>query len=124
MSDKKDYFVGNGVSLILTANIIVSYPSDAKSIIRCELNWKTGSTIYQSDQYSQFNSKEPVYTAGALIYLLLIIVYSYFYTGIIFNAIEVAHDRRIYSSNTKEHVYKYPCCSDDRHCRGSSIQGN
>lgn len=61
MSDKKDYFVGNGVSLILIANIIVSYPSDAKSIIRCELNWKTGSTIYQSDQYSQFNSKEPVY---------------------------------------------------------------
>ena len=34
MSDMKNYFIGNGVSLILTANIIASYPSDIKSIIR------------------------------------------------------------------------------------------
>lgn len=171
MSDMKNYFIGNGVSLILTANIIASYPSDIKSIIRliasvkddqkkiiisivvitaivilfmftyfingCEkqikivYSNKTGGgegtipiklctggvvpVIFASSIMAfpvtiasligkenipfiklintacWFDPKSPIYSFGAFIYLLLIILYSYFYTNITFNASEVAH---------------------------------
>ena len=171
MSDMKNYFIGNGVSLILTANIIASYPSDIKSIIRliasvkddqkkiiisivvitaivilfmftyfingCEkqikivYSNKTGGgegtipiklctggvvpVIFASSIMAfpvtiasligkenipfiklintacWFDPKSPIYSFGAFIYLLLIIMYSYFYTNITFNASEVAH---------------------------------
>ena len=38
-----------------------------------------------------FDPKSPIYSFGAFIYLLLIVLYSYFYTNITFNATEVAH---------------------------------
>lgn len=190
MSDMKNYFIGNGVSLILTANIIASYPSDIKSIIRliasvkddqkkiiisivvitaivilfmftyfingCEkqikivYSNKTGGgegtipiklctggvvpVIFASSIMAfpvtiasligkenipfiklintacWFDPKSPIYSFGAFIYLLLIILYSYFYTNITFNASEVAHSIQKSDGIIRNKVWaKYSC---------------
>ncbi len=42
------------------------------------------------NQSSWCNPKEPIYTIGLLIYIVLVVFFAYFYTSITFNPIEVA----------------------------------
>ncbi len=40
------------------------------------------------------NPKEPVYTIGLLVYLVLLVVFAYFYTSITFNPVEIANNMK------------------------------
>lgn len=76
-----------GVVPVIFASSIMAFPVTIASLIGKE----NISFIKLINTACWFDPKSPIYSFGAFIYLLLIIMYSYFYTNITFNASEVAH---------------------------------
>ena len=76
-----------GVVPVIFASSIMAFPVTIASLIGKE----NIPFIKLINTACWFDPKGPIYSFGAFIYLLLIILYSYFYTNITFNASEVAH---------------------------------
>lgn len=77
-----------GVVPVIFASSIISFPVMIAGFLgKSDLKW-----IRILDTGSWFQAGEPIYTLGVLLYLGLILAYSYFYTSITFNPTEVAHN--------------------------------
>ena len=108
--------VGNGISIVLTINIISRVPSDLTLLYE---NFIKGKTIAKGTlagliiaavillvvvlvlilngaerripvQYNWCNPKQLQYTWGLVLYIVLCVFFAYFYTSITFNPLEVA----------------------------------
>ena len=53
-----------------------------------------GMILGMLNQNNWFNFKQPVYSVGLVLYIVLIIFFAYFYTSITFNPIEVADNMK------------------------------
>jgi len=76
-----------GVMPVIFASSFLSFP-----IIICRLLGKNPKIINYLNSGNWFVLSRPVYTAGYLFYVLLVIFFGYFYTSISFNSYEVAEN--------------------------------
>ena len=84
----------SGVIPVIFASSIMQFP-----IIICSFIGTTGSGIWaeilkglNSDNWC--NPKQPIYSIGLLVYILLVIFFAYFYTSISFNPLMVADNMK------------------------------
>ena len=82
-----------GVIPVIFAQSLLQTP-----VMICQLLGKTGGTgfwgkiLMGMSQSNWFRTDRPVYTIGAVVYVLLIIGFAYFYTEITFNPLEIAEN--------------------------------
>ena len=80
-----------GVMPVIFAQSLMQMPLMIASLFRLGNGTGIGSKILQGlNQNNWFNPSSWVYTVGALLYLMLLIAFAYFYTSITFNPYEVA----------------------------------
>lgn len=79
-----------GVIPIIFAGSLMSMPVVISQFFKIDAGSIGGKIIKALNQSSWCNPKEPIYTIGLLIYIVLVIFFAYFYTSITFNPIEVA----------------------------------
>ncbi len=84
-----------GVIPVIFAQSLLQTP-----VIICTLLGKTGGTGFWAhvlkgmSQGNWFNPNEWIYTIGAIVYVLLVIAFAYFYTSITFNPLEIADNMK------------------------------
>lgn len=84
-----------GVIPVIFAQSLMMFP-----VIICNLIGKTGGTtiwgkiLNMLTQSNWFDSANPLYSIGLVIYILLIIAFAYFYTSITFNPLEIADNMK------------------------------
>jgi len=84
-----------GVIPVIFASSLMSMPSIIAAFLGKSEGTGIGSQIMKAmSQNNWFNFKEPVYTLGFLLYMLMIVFFAYFYTSITFNPIEVADNMK------------------------------
>jgi len=84
-----------GVIPVIFASSLMSMPSIIAAFMGKSNGTGIGSQIMKAmSQNNWFNFKEPVYTLGFLLYMLMIVFFAYFYTSITFNPIEVADNMK------------------------------
>jgi len=85
---------GNVIPIIF-ASSIMQFP-----VVISQLLGKSGGTsiwghiLRALSTSNWFNAATPVYTIGALVYILLVIFFAYFYTSITFNPLEIADNMK------------------------------
>ncbi len=84
-----------GVIPIIFAQSLMQFPVVIASILGKGNGTGIGSKILHglSQQY-WCNPKQPVYTIGLLVYIVLVIAFAYFYTSITFNPLEIANNMK------------------------------
>lgn len=84
-----------GVIPVIFASSLMSMPSIIAMFLGKNEGTGVGATILgMLNQQKWFNPKEPIYTIGFLLYVLMIVFFAYFYTSITFNPIEVADNMK------------------------------
>jgi len=84
-----------GVIPVIFASSLMSMPSIIAAFMGKSNGTGIGSHIMKAmSQNNWFDFKEPVYTLGFLLYMLMIVFFAYFYTSITFNPIEVADNMK------------------------------
>ncbi len=79
-----------GVIPIIFAGSLMSMPGVISQFFKMDADSIGAKIIKMLNQSSWCNPKEPIYTIGLLIYIVLVVFFAYFYTSITFNPIEVA----------------------------------
>ncbi len=79
-----------GVIPIIFAGSLMSMPVVISQFFKMDADSIGAKIIKMLNQSSWCNPKEPIYTIGLLIYIVLVVFFAYFYTSITFNPIEVA----------------------------------
>jgi len=77
-----------GVIPVIFASSIMSFPG----IIAMFAGKKAGFILTMLNESNWFDRSRPIYTIGAVIYVVLVIFFAYFYTSITFNPIEIANN--------------------------------
>ena len=75
-----------GVIPVIFASSLLSVPAIIASV--------GGHIIKGLSQSSWCNPKEPIYTLGLILYLVLLVFFAYFYTSITFNPLEIADNMK------------------------------
>ncbi len=84
-----------GVIPVIFASSIMSMPGLIATFMGKTGGDGIGSKIITGlSSSSWFNPKEPIYTLGVLLYIVLLIFFAYFYTSITFNPLEVADNMK------------------------------
>jgi preprotein translocase subunit SecY len=86
-----------GVIPVIFAASLMSIPSIIAAFAGVDTTNPTGiggKIIKGLSQSSWCNPKEPVYTIGLLVYIVLLVFFAYFYTSITFNPIEIADNMK------------------------------
>ena len=79
-----------GVIPIIFAGSLMSMPVVISQFFKMDADSIGAKIVKMLNQSSWCNPKEPIYTIGLLIYIVLVVFFVYFYTSITFNPIEVA----------------------------------
>ena len=79
-----------GVIPIIFAGSLMSMPVVISQFFKIDADSIGAKIVKMLNQSSWCNPKEPIYTIGLLIYIVLVVFFAYFYTSITFNPIEVA----------------------------------
>lgn len=79
-----------GVIPIIFAGSLMSMPVVISQFFKMDADSIGAKIVKMLNQSSWCNPKEPIYTIGLLIYIVLVVFFAYFYTSITFNPIEVA----------------------------------
>lgn len=85
----------SGVIPIIFASSLMQFPIIISYMLGKNTGTGIGSQILKGlDTSSWFNPEEPVYTWGLLLYVVLVIFFSYFYTSISFNPMLIADNMK------------------------------
>ena len=119
-----------GVIPVIFAQSLLQTPVIIASLLGKGNGTGIGSKILKGMSQSNWcNPKEPVYSIGLVVYIVLIIAFAYFYTSITFNPLEIANNMKkaggfipgIRPQLNGRSLYKSTCRHDDiaviaRHC--------
>lgn len=84
-----------GVIPVIFASSLMSIPQIVLSFTGKSAVGGVGGTILgMLNQNNWFNLRQPIYSVGLILYIVLIIFFAYFYTSITFNPIEVADNMK------------------------------
>lgn len=83
-----------GVIPVIFASSIMSTPVVISQLFNIDKTTFIGKLITLLSSSSWFRPEMPMYTFGALIYIVLIILFAYFYTSITFNPLEIADNMK------------------------------
>ena len=84
-----------GVIPVIFASSLMSMPTIISTFMGKTNGTGIGSKILKMlSQDNWFNTQEPIYTIGFVLYAVMIIFFAYFYTSITFNPIEVADNMK------------------------------
>lgn len=84
-----------GVIPVIFASSIMSFPVVIDQLFIKSTTATIGGKILKLlNTSSWFNPEEPIYSLGAIIYVVLIVLFAYFYTSITFNPLEVANNMK------------------------------
>ena len=84
-----------GVIPIIFAQSLMQFPVVIASLLGKGNGTGIGSKILKGLSQSNWcNPKEPIYSIGLAVYIVLIIAFAYFYTSITFNPLEVANNMK------------------------------
>ena len=84
-----------GVIPVIFASSLMSFPGVIASLIGKGGGTGVGSKILRAlSSGSWCNPKEPVYSLGLLLYIVLVVFFAYFYTSITFNPMEIADNMK------------------------------
>ena len=86
-----------GVIPVIFASSLLSVPAIIASFAGMNITNPTsvgGHIIKGLSQSSWCNPKEPIYTLGLILYLVLLVFFAYFYTSITFNPLEIADNMK------------------------------
>ncbi|PXV90110.1 protein translocase subunit secY/sec61 alpha [Lachnotalea glycerini] len=84
-----------GVIPIIFASSLMQFPVVIASLIGKNQGTGIGAKILKGLTSSNWcNPKEPIYSIGLLVYIVLVIFFAYFYTSITFNPMEVANNMK------------------------------
>ena len=84
-----------GVIPVIFASSLMSFPGVIASLIGKGGGTGMGSKILRAlSSGSWCNPKEPVYSLGLLLYIVLVVFFAYFYTSITFNPMEIADNMK------------------------------
>lgn len=83
-----------GVIPVIFASSLMSIPQIVLSFTGKSASGVGATILGMLNQNNWFNFKQPVYSVGLVLYIVLIIFFAYFYTSITFNPIEVADNMK------------------------------
>ena len=83
-----------GVIPVIFASSILSFPVVIAQFFKVDYSTIGGKVLLTLNSSNWFNSEQPIYSIGYVIYAVLIILFAYFYTSITFNPIEVANNMK------------------------------
>ena len=83
-----------GVIPVIFASSLMSIPQMVTAFMQKNPTGIVGTILGMLNQNNWFNFKQPVYSVGLVLYIVLIIFFAYFYTSITFNPIEVADNMK------------------------------
>lgn len=84
-----------GVIPVIFASSLMSFPGVIASLLGKGGGTGIGSKILRGlSSGSWCNPKEPVYSLGLLLYIVLVVFFAYFYTSITFNPMEIADNMK------------------------------
>lgn len=83
-----------GVIPVIFASSLMSIPQIILSFTGKSATGVAGTILGMLNQNNWFNFKQPIYSIGLVLYIVLIIFFAYFYTSITFNPIEVADNMK------------------------------
>ena len=83
-----------GVIPVIFASSLMSIPQMVTAFMQKNPTGIAGTILGMLNQNNWFNFKQPVYSVGLILYIVLIIFFAYFYTSITFNPIEVADNMK------------------------------
>ena len=87
--------VNTGVIPVIFAQSLLQTPVIIASLLGKGNGTGIGSKILKGMSQSNWcNPKEPVYSIGLVVYIVLIIAFAYFYTSITFNPLEIANNMK------------------------------
>ena len=85
----------SGVIPVIFAQSLLQTPVIIANLLRKGNGTGIGSKILKVMNQSYWcNPKEPIYSIGLVIYIVLLIVFAYFYTSITFNPLEIANNMK------------------------------
>ena len=79
-----------GVIPVIFASSLMSIPQIVMAFVQKSASGVGATILGMLNQNNWFNFKEPIYSVGLILYIVLIIFFAYFYTSITFNPMEVA----------------------------------
>jgi len=83
-----------GVIPVIFASSIMSFPVVIAQFITQDPKGIAGHILKLLNSSHWFKPAEPIYTIGAIIHMVLIVLFAYFYTSITFNPLEVANNMK------------------------------
>lgn len=83
-----------GVIPVIFASSLMSIPQMIVAFLQKTPTGVGGTILGMLNQNNWFNFKQPIYSVGLILYIVLIIFFAYFYTSITFNPIEVADNMK------------------------------
>lgn len=84
-----------GVIPVIFAQSIMQFPVVIAQILGKGNGTGIGSKILKGlNQSNWCDPKEPIYTIGLVVYIILVIAFAYFYTSITFNPLEIANNMK------------------------------
>ena len=83
-----------GVIPVIFASSLMSIPQIVMAFVQKSASGVGATILGMLNQNNWFNFKEPIYSVGLILYIVLIIFFAYFYTSITFNPIEVADNMK------------------------------
>ena len=84
-----------GVIPVIFASSLMSIPQMAMAFAgKSNAGGFAGTLVGMLNQNNWFNFRQPVYSIGLILYIVLIVFFAYFYTSITFNPIEVADNMK------------------------------
>ena len=83
-----------GVIPIIFASSIMQFPVIICTLLKVQATGFWGGVLKGLTSSNWCNPKQPIYSIGLLVYIILVIAFAYFYTSITFNPIEVANNMK------------------------------
>ncbi len=84
-----------GVIPVIFASSLMSFPSVIMALLGKSAGTGIGGKILMGLSSSNWcNPKQPVYSLGLLLYIVLVVFFAYFYTSITFNPLEIANNMK------------------------------
>ena len=81
-----------GVIPVIFAGSLLSLPVVISQFVTIDSTSIWSKVLMTMNQANWMNPKEPIYSIGLLVYIILVVFFAYFYTSITFNPIEVANN--------------------------------
>ncbi len=83
-----------GVIPVIFASSLMSLPVLIAQLFKVDYSTVGGKILRGLSSSSWCNPKEPIYSIGLVVYIILVVAFAYFYTNITFNPLEVADNMK------------------------------